>query len=112
MPRTGDQTLFLPKVDWKLNNNHSLAVTYNRLRWDSPAGVQTAAVVNRGIESWGNDGVNDDWTTARFNSVLGSRMTNEVKFQWGRDFEFQSSQEPLPGEPVSALAAGRPQVDI
>ena len=29
-------------------------------------------------------------------------MTNEVKFQWGRDFEFQSSQEPIPGEPVSA----------
>ena len=111
VPRTGDQTLFLPKVDWKLNNSHSLAVTYNRLRWDSPAGVQTAAVVNRGIESWGNDGVNDDWTTARFTSVLGSRMTNEVKFQWGRDFEFQSSQEPAPGEPVSAL--GRtPQVTL
>ncbi len=107
--RTGDQTLILPKVDWRVNNNHSLAVTYNRLRWDSPAGVQTAAVVNRGIESWGNDGVNDDWTTARFTSVLGARMTNEVKFQWGRDFEFQSSQEPVPGEPVSAL--GRtPQV--
>jgi hypothetical protein len=109
VPRTGDQTLILPKVDWKLNNNHSLAVTYNRLRWDSPAGVQTAAVVNRGIESWGNDGVQDDWTTAKFNSVLGSHMTNEVRFQWGRDFEFQSSQEPAPGEPVSSL--GRtPQV--
>ena len=111
MERTGDQTLVLPKVDWKVNNAHSLAVTYNRLRWDSPAGVQTAAVVNRGVESWGNDGVHGDWVTARFNSVLGSRMTNEVKFQWGRDFEFQSSQPPLPGEPVSA--SGRtPAVDI
>jgi carboxypeptidase family protein len=109
--RTGDQTLVLPKVDWKVNDAHSLAVTYNNLRWDSPAGVQTAAVVNRGVESWGNDGVHDDWVTARFSSVLGSRMTNEVKFQWGRDFEFQSSQPPLPGEPVSA--SGRtPAVDI
>ena len=71
--RTGDQTLFLPKIDWRMNNNHSLAVTYNRLRWDSPAGVQTAAVVNRGVESWGNDGVHDDWTTARLNSVSGRR---------------------------------------
>ena len=109
--RTGDQTLILPKIDWKVNNNHSLAVTYNRLRWDSPAGVQTAAVVNRGVESWGNDSVHGDWATARFSSVLGSRMTNEVKFQWGRDFEFQSSQDPLPGEPVSHT--GRtPAVDI
>jgi hypothetical protein len=101
--RTGDQTLFLPKVDLKVSDNHSLAVTYNRLRWDSPAGVQTAAVVNRGVESWGNDGVNDDWTTARFNSVIGSRMTNELKFQWGRDYEFQSSQSAITGEPVSSL---------
>lgn len=109
--RTGDQTLVLPKIDWKINNNHALSVTYNRLRWDSPAGVQTAAVVNRGVESWGNDGVHDDWTTARFSSVIGSKMTNEIKFQWGRDFEFQSSQNPLPGEPVSA--SGRtPAVDI
>ncbi len=96
----------------QLNNNHSLAVTYNRLRWDSPAGVQTAAVVNRGVESWGNDGVNDDWTTARFNSVLGSRMTNEVRFQWGRDFEFQSSQDPTAGRAGVGAAAGLPQVDI
>ena len=101
----------LPKIDWKVSNNHQLAVTYNRLRWDSPAGVQTAAVVNRGVESWGNDSVHGDWATARFSSVLGSRMTNEVKFQWGRDFEFQSSQDPLPGEPVSHT--GRtPAVDI
>src|SRR5204862_7048996 len=36
---------------------------------------------------------------------------NEVNFQWGLDFEFQSSQPPLPGEPVSA--SGRtPAVDI
>jgi hypothetical protein len=109
--RTGDQTLVLPKIDWKVGNAHSLAVTYNRLRWDSPAGVQTQAVVNRGVESWGNDGVDDDWTTARLNSVIGSKMTNEIRFQWGRDFEFQSSQPPLPGEPVSA--SGRtPAVDI
>ena len=75
--RTGDQTLILPKIDWKFNNNHSLAVTYNRLRWDSPAGVQTAAVVFRGVESWGNDGVRrlDD---GAFQFGAGSKMTNEV----------------------------------
>jgi hypothetical protein len=109
--RTGDQTLFLPKIDVNVNDNNKLAVTYNRLRWDSPAGVQTAAVVFRGVESWGNDGVQDDWTTARYTSVLGTSVSNEVRFQWGRDFEFQSSQPPIAGEPVSA--AGRtPATDI
>jgi outer membrane receptor protein involved in Fe transport len=109
--RTGNQRLFLPKLDWTINGNNSLAVTYNRLRWDSPAGVQTAAVVFRGVESWGNDGVHGDWTTARFTSILSPRMINEVRFQWGRDFEFQKSQPSIPGQPVSAAGVS-PAVDI
>jgi hypothetical protein len=103
--RTGDQTLFLPKIDWQINNDHSLALTYNNLRWNSPAGVQTAAVVFRGVESWGNDEVKGDWATAVFNSIVGTRITNEARFQWGRDFEFQTSQEPLSGQPVSAAGS-------
>ncbi len=109
--RTGDQRLILPKIDWKISNNHTFTATYNRLRWDSPAGVQTAAVVFRGIEAWGNDGVHDDWTTERLTSVFSNGATNEVKFQWGRDFEFQSSQPPALGQPVSS-AGFSPQVVI
>jgi outer membrane receptor protein involved in Fe transport len=111
VPRTGNQRLFLPKLDWTINNNHSLAVTYNRLRWESPAGVQTAAVVFRGVESWGNDGVEGDWTIARLTSILGPRTINEARFQWGRDFEFQLAQPPLAGQPVSATGVA-PAVDI
>jgi carboxypeptidase family protein/TonB-dependent receptor-like protein len=100
--RDGDQRIFLPKVDWVISPNHTFAASYNNLRWDSPAGVQTAGVVFRGIESWGDDGVHGDWATARLTSIFGSRMTNEIRFQWGRDFEFQASQPPIPGEPVAA----------
>jgi hypothetical protein len=99
--RTGDQRLFLPKIDWIINNDHFLALTYNHLRWESPAGVQTAAVVFRGAESWGDDLVEGDWATAVFNSIF-TKATNEVRFQWGRDLELQVSQPPLPGQPVSA----------
>jgi hypothetical protein len=109
--RKGDQTLFLPKIDWKVSPNHTFTATYNRLRWDSPAGVQTAAVVFRGIEGWGNDGVHDDWTSERLTSVFGNGATNEVKFQWGRDYEFQSSQPALAGQPVSS-AGSSPQVTV
>ena len=105
LDRTGDQTLFLPKVDWKITNNHTLSGTYNRLRWESPGGVQTAAVVNRGLDNWGDDGVHEDWTTERLTSVFGNRMTNEVRFQWGRDYEFQTASSALPGSPTSSLAS-------
>ena len=101
--RTGDQTLFLPKIDWKLNNNHSLAVTYNRLRWDSPG-----RRADRGRRQSRHRELGQRRRARRLDDRavdLGPRlasMTNEVRFQWGRDFEFQSSQEPIPGEPVSA----------
>jgi hypothetical protein len=100
VPRTGDQTLLFPKIDWQISNNHALAVSYNHLRWSSPAGIQTAATVARGVDNWGNDYVNGDWVIGRLTSVLGPRLTNEVKFQWGRDFEYETSQTAIPGEPV------------
>src|SRR5581483_2186762 len=47
-PRKGDQRLILPKIDWQINSKHSFSANYNRLRWFSPAGVQTQATVARG----------------------------------------------------------------
>ncbi len=111
VPRTGDQRLFFPKIDWTINSRNTFSVSYNRLRWNSPAGIQTASVVFRGVESWGNDYVNDDWVNSRLTSIIGSRLTNEARFQWGRDFEFETSQPPIAGEPVSQ--SGRsPQIVI
>lgn len=110
--RTGNQTLLFPKVDWQINNANSLAVSYNHLRWTSPAGVQTAATVANGVDNWGNDGVDDDWLIARLSSVIGPRFTNEVRFQWGRDFEFQTSQPAIPGEPVVPGTTRSPNVSI
>src|SRR5215217_802556 len=47
VPRRGDQRLFLPKIDWNINSANQFTATYNRLRWKSPAGVQTGATVQR-----------------------------------------------------------------
>jgi Carboxypeptidase regulatory-like domain len=112
VPRTGDQTLLFPKIDWQITNNHALAVSYNHLRWTSPNGVQTAATVFRSPDNWGNDGVDADWVIGRFTSVLGPRVTNEIKFQWGRDYEYQNSTPALPGEPVVPGTTRSPDVVI
>ncbi len=110
--RTGDQTLLFPKIDWKVNDKNTLAVSYNHLRWSSPAGIQTAATVQRGVDNWGNDYVNEDWVIGRLNSVLGSKMTNEIRFQWGRDFEYETSQPAIGGEPVVPGTGLSPDVVI
>ena len=63
-----------------------------------------------GVDNWGDDGVSADWVIGRFTSVLGPRLTNEVRFQWGRDFEFQTSQAAIPGEPVVPGTTRSPDV--
>src|SRR5581483_7140700 len=85
VPRKGDQYLAFPKFDFNLGRNHRLFLSYNRMRWNSPAGVQTGAVVARGRSAFGNDFVFVDSVQARLTSSFGSRFSNEFRYQWGRD---------------------------
>ncbi|PYT59405.1 MAG: hypothetical protein DMG35_14530 [Acidobacteria bacterium] len=101
VPRRGDQLILLPKIDWNITSKHHASFTYNRLRWNSPAGIQSAATVQRGVESFGNDFVKDDWGIARLTSTVSATVTNELRYQYGRDFEFENGQSSIPGEPVS-----------
>jgi hypothetical protein len=99
-------------MDWVINSKHTFTATYNRLRAESPAGVQSQAVVNRGIASFGDDFVNVDSLNLRLSSALTATMLNEARFQYGRDNEFQLSQEPAPGEPTTGLNGRPPSVAI
>ncbi|MDQ3745208.1 MAG: TonB-dependent receptor, partial [Acidobacteriota bacterium] len=101
-PRRGDQKLFLPKIDWNVNKNNIFSATYNRLRWASPAGVQTAATVTRDRNGYGNDFVTSDSLNLRLTSTLSSRLINEGRFQWAKELDSQFAQPPLPGEPTTA----------
>jgi hypothetical protein len=101
--RRGDQLLLLPKIDWKINDKHSLSVVYNRLRWFSPAGIQTQAVVSRSSTGWGNDGVKTDSGIAKLNSTLTNSIANELRLQLGRDYLYGTPQEFLSTEPTTAF---------
>ena len=109
VPRTGDQKLFLPKVDWVVNDKNTLTVSYNRLRWDSPAGIQTQATNTRAVDNFGDDFVQIDSLNAKLASTLTPTLLNEFRFQWGRDNEFQFSQPPIAGEPTTAVGGRSPQ---
>ena len=112
VPRTGDQKLFLPKVDWTINDANTLTVSYNRLRWESPAGIQTQATNTRAIDNFGDDFVDIDALNVKLASTLTSNLLNEFRFQWGRDNEVQFSQPPAPGEPTNAPGGRSPQTFI
>ncbi len=112
VPRTRDQYIILPKIDWQINSNNTFTATYNRLRAESPAGIQSQAVVNRGIASFGDDFVNVDSLNLRLSSTISPVLLNEARFQWGRDNEFQLSQPPAPGEPTTGINGRPPSVAV
>ena len=111
VPRRGDQKLFLPKIDWNITDNHTFTATYNRLRWESPAGVQTAATVTRDRAGFGDDFVEVDSLNLRLSSTLSSKLLNEARFLWSHELNAQIAQPPLPGEPTTA-DGNSPQVAL
>jgi hypothetical protein len=108
-PRRQDQKLFLPKIDWQINQNNLFTVSYNRLRAESPAGLQTQATNTLGRRSFGDDFVNVDNLNARLQTTLSTNLLNEARFQYSQDHEFAFSQEPLPGEPLTATTVAGPR---
>jgi len=102
VPRRGDQRLFLPKIDWNINSKNQFTATYNRLRWKSPAGVQSGATVFRDRAGFGDDFVEIDSLNMRLASTLSNKLINEFRFQWADELNSQFAQEPLPGQPTTA----------
>ncbi|HEY4422633.1 MAG TPA: carboxypeptidase regulatory-like domain-containing protein [Pyrinomonadaceae bacterium] len=102
VPRRGDQRLFLPKIDWNINSKNQFTATYNRLRWQSPAGVQTGATVTRDRAGFGDDFVEVDSLNLRLASTLSNKLINEFRFQWADELNAQFAQTPLPGQPTTA----------
>ncbi len=113
VPRVSDQVLNFPKLDYQINDKNRLTLQYNRLRYSSPAGVQTQASNFYGRSSFGNDFVKEDFGIARLTTVLSSSMVNSLLFQYGRDFEYESSQAPLPNElPIAGSIPGDPLAPV
>ena len=94
-PRVGDQDIFFPKIDWQINGKNHATIEMNRLRWTSPAGIQTStSALAYGVASFGNDYVKDTFLIGKLDTQITQRLSNEIRYQYGRDFEYESPQTP------------------
>ena len=100
--RDGNQKLFFPKIDWKPTQGNTVTLSWNRMHWSSPYGIQTNSVVNRGLDSFGDDYVKDDTAVARWTSIITPTVTNELRFLYGRDFEYELANPSLAVDPHSS----------
>ncbi|HLI75648.1 MAG TPA: carboxypeptidase regulatory-like domain-containing protein [Acidobacteriaceae bacterium] len=93
-PRFGDQEINTPKLDFQITPKQRLSLLYHRLRWDSPGGVQTAATVNYGRDTQGNDFVKLDYGLGKLESQITNSISNEIGYQYGRELDYET-QQPL-----------------
>lgn len=103
VPRRGKQTIFFPKLDWQINAKNHASFEVNRMRWISPAGIQTQSSNTFGIASFGNDYVRDTWGVAKLYTFFTNTLSNELRYQYGRDFEFEFAQPPTAYESANFL---------
>jgi hypothetical protein len=92
VPRAGYQEVNMPKLDWQVNDKNHASFLYNRLRWDSPGGVQTQATNNYAVDTFGMDYVKLDYGVAKLSSQLSSNISNELLYQFGRELNDESQQ--------------------
>jgi hypothetical protein len=103
-PRSGYQEINTPKLDFQINPKEHVSVLYHRLRWDSPGGVQTAGVVGYGIDTQGTDFVKLDYGVTKLTSLISSRISNELLYQYGREL-LAEGQQPFSAYTLTNLKA-------
>jgi hypothetical protein len=106
-PRLGDQIINFGKLDYKINERNNASLIYDRMRWDSPNGIQTNPVVRRGVTSFGNDYVKIDSIIGKIDTLVNSHVTNELRANYARTFDTENGDAPLANEP-NTTAGGLP----
>lgn len=105
-PRDLKQDVFLGKLDYVLNRSNHLSAVFNLQNWQEPFGYNTAPTVNNGGATQnGNGGTHERFFIANWTSSFSSNKVNELRFQWGRDFEFDSTNSGGPSASLLNIAS-------
>ena len=97
VPRTANQDLGFAKLDWRPTESNSLSVSLNLLRWVSPNGLQTQAVLNNGngVGNNVNSSVRAKYGRIAWTAIPTPTMVNEFRFGWFNDKQFDYPNDAL-----------------
>jgi hypothetical protein len=105
-PRNLKQNVFFGKLDYQLNQNNHVSAVFNWQDWQEPDGYNTAPTVsNGGVTQNGNGGTHERFFIANWTSNFSNNKVNELRYQWGRDFEFDSTNSPGPSAFLTNIAS-------
>jgi len=109
LARRADSELGFGKIDWRPTERNSISASFNYLRWISPNGIQTQAVLNNGngVGNNADSTVRTRYGRLSWTSLPSNTMVNEVRYGWFKDRLFDDVASALiPAE------TGRVQITV
>ncbi|MEZ5403137.1 MAG: carboxypeptidase regulatory-like domain-containing protein [Bryobacteraceae bacterium] len=97
LDRRADSELGFGKLDWRPTERHSISASFNYLRWISPNGIQTQAVLNNGngVGNNANSTVRTRYGRLSWTSIPSNTVVNELRYGWFKDRLFDDVSESL-----------------
>src|SRR4051812_41315566 len=97
LDRTANQDLGFGKLDWRPTERHAFSASLNLLRWVSPNGLQTQAVLNNGngVGNNANSSVRAKYGRFTWTAIPSNSMVNEFRFGWFNDKQFDYPNDAL-----------------
>jgi hypothetical protein len=97
LDRRADSELGFSKIDWRPTERHAISASFNYLRWVSPNGIQTQAVLNNGngVGNNANSTVRTRYGRLSWTSIPKATMVNELRYGWFKDRLFDDVAENL-----------------
>jgi outer membrane receptor protein involved in Fe transport len=104
--RTANSELGFAKLDYVVNSRNTISANLNALRWLSPNGIQTQAVLTggQGLGDNANATVRTRYGRVSWTSIPTNTMANEFRFGWFKDRLFDSVNPALVPKETGELA--------
>ena len=113
------------KLDWSASDRNHLSASFNYLKWISPNGFQTQAVLNdgQGVGANGNSSVRTRYGRLAWTSIPRASRVNESRFGWFKDRHADNLNQSLvppetglvqitvEGQPYLGSSADLPRLD-
>ncbi len=114
--RNVSQNLGFLKLDWRPTERQSISASFNLLNWQSPNGIQSAAVLTN-AGAIGNNGlstVRTRWARLAHTGIIGSTLVNEFRFGWFKDRLADDTNYDLapPGVRVAVTVQGQANLGV
>jgi len=105
-PRDLKQDVFLGKLDYQLNQSNHLSAVFNWQDWAEPNGYNTSPTVNNGgVTQNGHGATHERFLIGNWTTTFSASKVNEIRYQWGQDFEFDSTNSPGPSVSLLNIAS-------